>query len=387
MPKPVVASYCVTFLAPEMLHVYRQITGLQTFQPHVLTEKWIHRERFPFDPARIRLLPRARVRPLRRLLQKQILRGPIQISGRQVRSLHAALDSSRAALLHVYFGHIGLYLLPFLRACPVPFCTSFHGADAGIDRHRPRHRAALEELFHLADRILVRSEALGAELRALGCPPDKLRLNRTGIPMEQWPLVNRVPPETGAWTLLQACRLIEKKGLDLTLRAFAPFHHRYPASRLVIAGEGPLLANLRDLATHLDIADAVEFTGFLGEADLREVMRRADLFVHPSRTAADGNQEGVPNSMLEAMATGLPVVATRHGGIPEAIDDGESGLLVDEDDLAALTAALFRLAETPGLAAHFGEQGREAVQARFGQAAQVAALEAIYRELLSVRSG
>ncbi len=380
-PKPVVASYCVTFLAPEMLHVYRQIRGLQQFQPVVLTEKWIHRDRFPFDPTRVEVIRRAQLRALRRIWFKQIVDRPITVSPGQVTAIERVLRNHEARILHVYFGHIGLYLLPLLRKRILPTVVSFHGADAGVDRERPHHQQAMAELFQVADRILVRSEALAEELRKAGCPEAKIRLNRTGIPMEDWPLVSREMPANGAWRILQACRLIEKKGLDLSLRAFAQLHRDHPAARFVLAGEGPLQASLEALARELGIQDAVEFRGFLDEPDLRAEMNRAHLFLHPSRTGSDGNQEGVPNSMLEAMATGLPVLATRHGGIPEAVTDGVSGLLVPENDGPALTAALRRLVEDPDFVWRLGAAGRSAVAETFSSAARVADLERIYAEV------
>jgi len=381
MPKPVVASYCVTFLAPEMLHVYRQIRGLQQFQPLVLTEKWVNRDRFPIDPSQVSVIPRAKFRPLRRAWYKQLLRRPIPASQAQVDAIRRVLEECDADLLHVYFGHIGLYLLPLLRLRTLPTVVSFHGADAGVDRNRPQHRAAMLELFEVADRILVRSEALGAELADMGCPKDKIRLNLTGIPLDDWPPVTRRVPRSDMWRVFQACRLIEKKGLDLSLRAFAELHRLHSAARFEIAGEGPLLASLQALARELGIEEAVEFRGFLNEAELREAMERAHVFLHPSRTGADGNQEGVPNSMLEAMATGLPVIATNHGGIPEAVEHAVGGLLVPENDGPALKEALLKLISNPALMARLGAAGRQAVADKFSAAARIAALEAIYAEV------
>jgi colanic acid/amylovoran biosynthesis glycosyltransferase len=381
-PKPVVASYCVTFLAPEMLHVYRQIRGLQQFQPVVLTEKWINRHRFPIDPTAVEVIPRSRLRSLRRIWLKQIQDRPITVSPGQVAAIERVLRRREARLLHVYFGHIGLYLLPLLRRRRFPTVVSFHGADAGVGHDRPHHRAAMTELFQVAERILVRSEALAEELRKAGCPEAKLRLNRTGIPMEDWPLAARQTPTDGSWRILQACRLIEKKGLDLSLSAFAELHRTHPAARFIIAGEGPLLPALEAQARDLGIAESVTFRGFLDEPELRSEMSQAHLFLHPSRMGSDGNQEGVPNSMLEAMATGLPVLATQHGGIPEAVTDGVSGVLVPENEGAALTEALRNLINNPASLAGLGTAGRQSVADKFSAAARIADLEAIYAEVV-----
>src|SRR5207302_8967108 len=123
------------------------------------------------------------------------------------------------------------------------------------------------------------------------------------------------------------------------------FRTAFPAARLTIAGDGPQLEELQSLAHELQIVDAVDFPGFVSQEGLRELFYSSHIFLHPSETGRDGNQEGIPNSMLEAMASGLPVFATRHGGIPEAIENNVSGILVNERDHRALGDALIDCAK------------------------------------------
>lgn len=382
MSKPTVASYCVTFLAPEMLHVYRQITGLQQFQQRVITQKWVNQDRFPVPEGMVTVVPKAKTRALRRFWFKQVLDGPVTISNAQRDIIIEALQASGADLLHVYFGHIGVYLLPLLRMETVPSIVSFHGADVGVDMDKPRHLQAMREVFELADRILVRSDSLGKELQKLGCPEDRIRLSRTGIPIDSWPFLERTPPAGGDWTILQACRLIEKKGLDLSLRAFARVRQAFPEATLRIAGEGPLLETLQSQAAELGISEGVTFLGFLDQDALKREMEAAQIFLHPSRTGKDGNQEGVPNSMLEAMASGMTVIATWHGGIPEVITDSESGVLVAEEDWEGLASGMMRLLENPAECAALARAARTVVEEQFSQQAQISQLESIYEELL-----
>ncbi len=182
--------------------------------------------------------------------------------------------------------------------------------------------------------------------------------------------------------MIQACRLIEKKGLPVTLRAFARFAEDYPEARLTIAGEGPLLSTLKEFASELRLTDHVDFPGFLSQEELRSAYYDAHLFAHPSELGKDGNQEGVPNSMLEAMATGLPVLATRHGGIPEAVEDGVSGILVDEKDYKALAEAMLALANQEEDYRKMSEAAHLAVADKFDLPAQVRVLESYYEEVL-----
>ena len=175
-----------------------------------------------------------------------------------------------------------------------------------------------------------------------------------------------------------------RKGCAATLQAFARFRELYPAARLTIAGEGPLRAELEKSAAELGVASAVTMRGFLSQADLNALYAESHLFLHPSEMTSDQNQEGVPNSMLEAMATGLPVIATWHGGIPEAVTHERDGLLVPERDVEALFQAMRRLAAAPEEWARFGAAAAETVRAEFEQTRAIAALEDCYDEALAL---
>jgi colanic acid/amylovoran biosynthesis glycosyltransferase len=374
----VAAQYLATFLKPEMLHIYRQITALREFRPVVLCQNREQPEAFPFDA--IHLLPKARTRALRRIWQKQILGRPITIYRSEARRIVGVLRQIRAEVLHVYFGHIGVHLLPLLEICPVPVIVSFHGADAGIGLDKPSHLALTRRMFARATLLLTRSESIMQRLIAIGADTGKIRINRAGIPLGEIPFQQRQVPPDGAWRCVQACRLIPKKGLATTLRAFAEFARDFPKATLSIAGVGPQLPELQTLAGSLGITGRVEFCGFLPQAELRALYARAHFFLHPSETGADGDQEGVPNSMLEAMASGLPALATVHGGIPEALDYGNSGVLVPERDHTALARALLGLAREPARYAQMSAMAAARVAAAFDLSKQARLLESYYRE-------
>ena len=342
-----------------MLHIYRQITALRRWRPVVICQKREEAARFPFD-AVIRI-PKPATHALRRICVKQILRRPVMIYRSEARRIAGAIQEVHGQVLHIYFGHIAMHLLPLMRKPPVPVIVSFHGADAMVDMSRPVYRRATQEMLGLARLILVRSASLVERVVALGCPREKVRIHRTGIPLDRFRFIPRVAPPDGAWRFFQACRLIPKKGLQTALRAFAKFAEKFPRSQFSIAGDGPLLDELATFATQLGIDDKVIFTGFLSQNALREQLYAAHVFLHPSELASDGDQEGVPNSMLEAMSTGMPVVATLHGGICEAVDDGISGYLVPERDAEALAAAIFTLVSDPKRYAAMGAAASVAV--------------------------
>ena len=363
-----------------MLHIYRQVRLVRRFPLTVFTQKWEHTDRFPF--ADVVELPRSPWRWLQRIVIKQLLRRPLLLTRRETVRLSGALAERGCALLHIFFGNVGVQLLPLLRGPHArPVIVSFHGADVLVGVDQRLHRTALREVCERSDLVLARSRSLVEALVSLGCPPGKIRLNRTGIPLREFAFKPRENP-AGKWRLLQACRLIEKKGLPTTLRAFARFLTAFPESRLTLAGEGPLETSLRQLAAELGIAAQVEFAGFLSQDDLRRCLYESHGFLHPSEMGRDGNQEGVPNSLLEAMATGLPVFATTHGGIPEAVEQGVSGWLVPEGDHAALGRALVEAASNPDRLAAMGAAAARSVAENFDAEAQARNLEDCYEEAI-----
>ena len=378
--RPVIACYCATFLKPEMLHIYRQITGIKRCAPVVIAQKRENAERYPFES--LHILPKPRTHGLRRFWYRKIRDAPWQLSDGELSKLLSVLTESRARLLHIYFGHIAVHLLPLIRTCKNPSIVSFHGADVMVDMNKRAYREATLQMLDTVTLVLVRSESLRRALIHLGCNSKKIEVQRTGIPLEEFPSRDRPAPQNGEWQLVQAGRLIEKKGLPVTLRAFSIFLMKHPNATLTIAGEGPLLSELQNLARELKIAEHVSFTGFVSQEQLREIYYRSHIFLHPSQTGHDGNQEGIPNSMLEAMATGLPVFATEHGGIPEAIENGVSGVLVAERDDEALARALLNNVQNADSLSWIARRGAGAVRQKFDLSKQTQHLDEVYLRLI-----
>jgi len=382
MGKPIVASYCTTFLKPEMLHIYRQVTGLQRYETFVVTRERICPEKFPFGD--IEWLPPVQRNIARHLYLKFIRRVPPLYYRGEMEQLMALFGRRQADVMHVYFGHTGVHLRAFLEWWDRPTIVSFHGADVMPREHQPKYLVQMQELFTLAPLVLARSHSLADRLKAIGCPPEKIRLNRTGIPLDQFPWVERQAPADGAWHFVQTCRLIAKKGLRTALTAFAEFRHAFPKAHYTIAGDGPMRQELDQLVAELGLTEAVAFPGFLNQEQLNALYARAHVFLHPSELTAKQDQEGIPNSMLEAMATGLPIAATLHGGIPEAVQDGVSGFLVPERDAKALAAALKRMVQSPETLWQMGRAASHGVHAEFEQGRAIAKLEACYDEAVQI---
>lgn len=389
--RPLVVSLCGTFLKKEMQSLYRQVTGLRRFRTVVFTEQVENPELFPFEPLVVmEKLPRPRPRGnfILRFWYKYVVKQwppPRPITKEREYfpyNLPALLARHQPALVHVYYGHKAVKYLDMLLKWGGPFVVSFHGVDVVKFVDKPGYVEELRRVFQHARLVLARSESLLERLRELGCPPEKLRLNRTPIPLDQIEFREKRAPADGEWRLVQACRLVSKKGLYTTLKALPKVIERFPLVRFVLCGTGPEEAKFAGRVKALGLQEHVLMPGWMSQKDLVGAYHFGHVFVHPSELTASGDQEGVPNSMLEAMASGMPVVATRHGGIPEAVAHGEDGFLVAEKDAAALAEALCRVLADPELLNHFSHNAARSVREKFGAETAIAAMEECYAEAL-----
>lgn len=261
--------------------------------------------------------------------------------------------------------------------------VSFRGHDFSI---LPRlfGPGMYRQLFHEADAIMAVCDYAADRLIELGCPAEKLVTHYSGTDLEDFEFRERTRAPGEPVRILSVARLEESKGLEFALRAVARLirDHRLDV-RYGIAGGGSLRKELEGLADALGIAGRVTFFGPQSRPAVRDLMARHDLFLLPSTTTADGGQEGIPGTVREAMATGMPVVSTWHSGIPELVADGVSGFLVPERDVDALTGRLRELVLDPQRWPGMGRCGREQVERRFDIRHLNRRLEAFYRHVLA----
>src|SRR5437870_6010578 len=172
-----------------MLHIYRQITALKRCRLVVIAQKREQASRYPFEP--VHLIPKPVTHFLRRFWFRQLRDVPWQISGGELHALLRVLAKTDARLLHIYFGHIAVHLLPLIRAWTKPSIVSFHGADVLVDMDKPAFRNATRQMLEAVKLVLVRSESLRLALIPLGCVEKRIEIQRTGIPLEEFPFCER----------------------------------------------------------------------------------------------------------------------------------------------------------------------------------------------------
>ena len=292
--------------------------------------------------------------------------------GRRRRALEAFLREHRVAAILAEFGHIGANLAPIGQETGIPVLVYFRGFDASKRLREPRvlrrYRAAMPRLAG----VVAVSQFLLDNLAAHGITHPNTAVIPTGVDVGLF-----APGEKDPHLVLAVGRIIAKKAPLATIDAFAAAAADHPAHRLEIIGDGEMRAAAEAHASALGLGARVIFHGLREHSFVREKLAQAAVFLQHSVTAEDGNTEGLPTSIQEAMASGCAVVSTRHAGIPEAIEEGVTGLLVEEHDVAGFGQALGRLIADPALAARLGASAHAFAVAHFDYEKLHARLEAM----------
>lgn len=293
------------------------------------------------------------------------------------------------SLVHAHFGPDAVMALPLAEKLNIPILTTFHGMDITrnkldlltskrpTDMHYALH---LGELKRSGAGFIAVSDFIQNLLLNAGFAKDKIRRIYIGVDTARF---CPMPKNSQQRYILCVGRHTAKKGLTTLLKAWARVEKQYPDVKLLQIGAGPQTAELVQLITDLSIADRVELMGSKSSEEVRAYMQQAEVFALPSQTAPNGDSEALGIVFNEASACGIPIVSTRHGGIPEAVLDGETGLLVSEGDDAALADALAKLLGNADLRAQMGQRGREFVLESFDIAKQTTLLESFYTDAIA----
>ncbi|MBD3235726.1 MAG: glycosyltransferase [Candidatus Eisenbacteria bacterium] len=370
-----VAHFVTPYLFRTGSWIHSQLALARTTRPIVFTRRLENPAAFPFEPiVRVPASP-GRLGPLADRLR--FLRGDLTPRG-----YLPALRRHRVALIHAHMGWEGARAVPVARAAGLPLITSFYGRDAGRLPRYPWWRLLYRRLFRAGSLFLVEGPALGRRLQALGCPPRKIRVVHLGIDLSRIPFAERYPPREGPIEILVSASLRPKKGVPDAVDAFAALASSFPRAHLRILGDGPERRRVRERIEHHHLSARVTSEGYVPYERHLAALTQAHIFLAPSRTSADGDSEGgAPVSLIEAQASGLPIVSTRHADIPEVVAAGASGLLSPEYDLAALIRNLQWMLAHPEQWPAMGRSGRARMEAEFDASRQVATSEAIYREI------
>lgn len=270
------------------------------------------------------------------------------------------LRRNKVKVLMAEYGVLGLKLMEVRERWNGRFFVHFHGYDASRLLNDERYLARYRLLADRIDGAIAPSNFLAQNLVRAGFAPNKTFVSPCGVDPLQFQ-----PNSARRNHVLMVGRLVEKKGPELSIQAFAAATRSFDDWVLDVVGDGPKLEECKSLAAMLGIADKVTFHGSCSHEYVRMRMQSARIFLQHSVTAANGDTEGMPVAILEAMATEMAVVSTLHSGIPEAVQHDKTGLLVAERDVDGMALALTELMRSPAKISDFGRAGRERIKAEY----------------------
>ncbi len=361
--KDTIAYFCKSYLPLSQTFIYDALRSTDKFNVLILTGKIANLSSFPY--------PRDKI----------FVKTPFFPQ----RYFRKVLTAHSVKLVHAHWGRYGILLLPLCQRLKLPLITSFYGID--VSRHA-RHRFylyRLRQLFDQGSAFIVLSNKMKQDILNLGCPEKKIFVHYQGVDINTFSFSKRphLPDSLQAgkqrFDILLHGRFVEKKGLDYGIRAFKIIADKYPQAFLTIIGDGELRKKLQYLVKSIGLQDRVTFLGFRPHSEIPAILKTMDILLSPNVTSHNGDKEGIPTTIKEAMATGLPVVSTYHSGIPELVLDGKTGFLVPERDIDALAEKLENLITDQQLREEFGKNGAEVIKGHSDLFKQARKLEDIYQ--------
>lgn len=365
--------------------IYNQIRTLKTYVPVV----------YGVGTENLDVYPTKRVRSLILESESRALRAVVtQPMPRQFLFnvlFLSFLLRDRPVLTHAHFGPSGYSFLRFKKLFKIPLLTTFYGYDLNqLITQDPRWKERYRKLFDEGELFLVEGSHMKQTLTNIGCPPEKAVVQHLGVDLQKIPFSPRSPGTDGEIRVLVSASFREKKGIPYGIEAFARVHNACPGLNLKMtiigdssgtASENAEKEKIFDVVRRYRIQNDVKMLGYQPYSVFLAELFRHHIFLSPSVHASDGDVEGgSPVSIIEASASGIPVLSTTHCDIPEVILNGTSGYLVPERDVEALEEKLMKLAIEPSLWAPMGNAGRRHIEANYHIDTQGVRLEEIYNQ-------
>ncbi|MCK4330806.1 glycosyltransferase [candidate division WOR-3 bacterium] len=345
-----VACFIDKYLQLSETFIYNEIKHIEKFPTVIITKSILNRDIFPFD----------------------------SVFTYNKKDITRILLENNVGLIHAHFGWSGISAIPIAVKYSLPLIVTFYGIDASRMMHYFFYRRNIKRLFRTSQLILTMSKDMKQDLIKEGCVKEKLKVHYIGINSTQFRIKKQGSGDI--LRILMCGRFVEKKGFEYGVRAFKQMKNK--SARLVIIGDGKLRPYIKEVIESLGISSNVNLTGFLKPEDVREAMSKSDIFLAPHITGRNGDKEGMPTTIKEAMAAGLPVISTYHAGIPEIVKHGKSGFLVNECDIEGLTNFLNKLAEDQNLREEMGINGRKIIEERFTLKREIREIEEVYEKYI-----
>lgn len=385
MTKPVIAHFVRGFLRPTETFIINQITSLQNYEVKIFCHHLIDNSlAVNLQPNIILdILP-----PFLRSVEKYSYSISRHLSPLSINRIIKEIELAKPKILHFHYLVDARFFLPITKKLKLPSIVSGYGWDVSLfpQQKLGYGRYYLKPIFDEIDLFLAMSEDMKKDLINIGCPENKIIIHYYGSDTNRFKYSERNYNKVGKINILFCSTLVSKKAPQLVLFALKNIENknkRIPDWNLTFIGDGPLKDELQKLVNIYRWEDRVFFKGHIpyNDARLVEEYKNADIFIQPSITA-NGEKEGIPGTLIEAMSSGLPVVSTYHAGIPYVIQSGLNGLLVEENNVESLGNAILELMNNNELRCKLGKSASIKAQDELDLKAKTRELEKIYSDLL-----
>lgn len=298
----------------------------------------------------------------------------------EIRNLKAFFKEQNVVAIHAHQGRHSLDILPIAVKYNIPLIVHFRGRDASAQTKERFHENAKQykSLMKHGTAYVAVCRFLADELKKLGFPKDKIHVLYGGLDLSLYPYTERSLPEKGEIRILSVARLVEKKGFFTLLKAFHRIHRQHPRTTLHIIGTGEKEEMIKAFIRKHRLQHRVFLRGAMNSREIAQELQKAHLFCLASETGQDGDVEGIPNALKEAMASGLPVISTFHGGIPELIEHKKTGYLVPEKDDRKLAEALQYFLNYPNVWGPYTRNARRVIEEKFDLKKQMVEQQRLY---------
>ncbi len=381
--KPVVAHLIRSYRAPTETFIYYQLKFLQSFKPIVFCHKKNKNDQNSINNifASMEML-----KGYHKKFAHYSYKMFRHLTSKECEIFKEIISQHNTKLLHFHYAVDARYFLRLKRKLHLPSVVSLYGYDVSSF---PRlylgyGRSYLKPIYEEIDKFLAMSEDMRKDLIKLGCPEKKIIIHYYGVEVQSFAFPERKYEDKDVVNILMVGTLEVKKAQHIVLTALRSIE-KYLKNKFTVSivGSGPMSKHLHKMVREYSWNEKVKFFGFIpyGSEELIKVYRNADIFALPS-TTVKGDKEGIPGTIVEAMASGLPVVSTYHAGIPEVIENYKQGILVRENDIKGLGEALRFLIENRNLREELGRGAAERAIKEFDARERIKNLENIYRSMI-----
>jgi len=363
-----VLHFKTTYLNLSETFINRLVRNHQEFEPVIAT---CHKSAYS-DGLNVYEMPSNGIRGLYNTIQLKINSSP--------NFLYDVFKKEKPNIVHGHFGLDSYRLIPVINKFKVPFIVNFYGHDVVRLPKEFGWTARYNRLKRYLDFAISGSDDMKRNLQKLGFDPLKIETIKLAVDVDSIRFEQR---KQASAKIMMVGRLVEKKGFIYALRAVSLLKNRLPDIQMNIFGDGELMESLRQEAAELNIHENVQFKGLTDNAGIIKQLYNHDILIVPSVQAKDGDREGIPQTTVEGMATGIPAIASEHAGLPELVKNEVTGLLVPERDPAAIRDSILKLVEKPELVKKISLNGRKEVEKEHNIKTQVQKTENLYKSLIN----